>query len=35
MPYAQKDAYVRLVLDTNIVVSGIFWRNHPEVIRGY
>lgn len=30
MLYAQKDAYVRLVLDTNIVVSGIFWRNHPR-----
>ena len=30
MPCARKDANVRLVLDTNIVVSGIFWRNHPR-----
>ena len=30
MPCARKDANVRLVLDTNIVVSAFFWRNHPR-----
>jgi len=30
MPYARKDAGVRLVLDTNVVLSGLVWRSHPR-----
>ncbi|MDP2822055.1 MAG: putative toxin-antitoxin system toxin component, PIN family [Sulfuritalea sp.] len=29
-PYARKDARVRLVLDTNVVLSGLLWRSHPR-----
>lgn len=30
MPFEQKDAHVRVVLDTNIVMSGFLWRNFPR-----
>lgn len=30
MPCARKDGSVRLVLDTNVVLSGLIWRSHPR-----
>lgn len=30
MPFGQKDRRVRVVLDTNIVVSGFLWRSFPR-----
>ena len=30
MPFGQKDAPVRVILDTNIVVSGFLWRSFPR-----
>ncbi len=30
MPFGQKDGRVRVVLDTNIVVSGFLWRSFPR-----
>ncbi len=30
MPFGQKDGRVRVVLDTNIAVSGFLWRSFPR-----
>ena len=30
MPFEQKDTHVRVVLDTNIVMSGFLWRSFPR-----
>ena len=30
MPFGRRGAGVRLVLDTNVVVSALIWADHPS-----